>query len=281
MLDTSAVDCGLASTIFAGKLHHFASIDSTNTYAMQQARLGAADGCVYVADEQTAGRGRSDHQWLSAAGQGLYASVIVRPRIVTSQLVWFPLLAGLALHRAVLETTGLCADLRWPNDLMLGERKVAGILVEAQTDTEQHNVVVIGIGVNLHQREFSDKLSTPATSLDLETGRFVSREDLLVALLQSLHREFEPLTDDKQCELAFSAIPARMEAISTWIRGKAVEVHGPQTVCGITAGLSPEGFLFLDSEQGRITVTTGGLRKAPIGWDTNSARRVTITLNGR
>lgn len=260
MLDTSTVESGLTSTVFAGKLHHFASIDSTNTYAMQQARLGAPHGSVYVADEQTAGRGRSGHLWLSSAGQGLYVSVIVRPPIDTAQLVWLPLLAGLALHRAVLTTTGINADLRWPNDLLIGERKVAGILVEAQIDTAQATIAVIGIGVNIHQRQFPAQLATPATSLDLETVRFVRREDMLISLLESLHHELTPLAENMQREVAFAAIPARIEAISTWVRGKSVEVHGPQSLRGRTAGLTAEGFLLLESEQGLVTVTAGGLR---------------------
>uniref|UniRef100_E6PYR4 Biotin--acetyl-CoA-carboxylase ligase n=1 Tax=mine drainage metagenome TaxID=410659 RepID=E6PYR4_9ZZZZ len=262
MLDISTVESSLTSTVFTGKLHHFSSIGSTNTYAMQQARLGAPHGSVYVADEQTAGRGRNDHQWLSAAGQGLYVSVIVRPRIATSQIIWLPLLAGLALHRAVFAATGLNADLRWPNDLLIGERKVAGILVEAQTDAALESVAVIGTGVNLHQKQFSAQLATPATSLDLETGRFVSREDMLIALLESLDHEMAPLANDKQRDLALAAIPSRMEAISSWIRGKFVEVHGPQMLRGNTAGLSSEGFLLVETERGQVTVTTGGLRKA-------------------
>ncbi len=131
-LDPAVIDHALAETPFRGQLHHFATIDSTNTCALDQAKAGAPHGSFYVADEQTAGRGRSDHAWISQAGEGLYLSVLLRPDIATADLIWLPLLAGLAAHRAIREITALEADLRWPNDLLIGHRKVGGILVEAQ-----------------------------------------------------------------------------------------------------------------------------------------------------
>jgi BirA family biotin operon repressor/biotin-[acetyl-CoA-carboxylase] ligase len=261
MLDLNAVNHALAQTIFADRLQWFAQIDSTNLHAMQQGREGALHGSVYVAGEQTAGRGRGDHQWHSAAGQGLYMSVLVRPKISAEQLVWLPLLAGLALHHAILETTALVADLRWPNDMLLHGRKCAGILVEAQTDAAQGVFAVIGIGVNLHQRRFPAAMATPATSLDLETGRVVENERLLIALLQSLHVELSRIDSPTTRAAHCAAIPSRLEAISTWIHGKSVTVHGPQQAQGVTAGLDTQGFLRLRTENGMITITTGGLRE--------------------
>lgn len=261
MLDLTAVNDALAQTIFAGRLHWFPQIDSTNLYAMQQGRNGAMHGSVYVADEQTAGRGRGDHHWHSAAGQGLYLSVLVRPQISADQVVWLPLLAGLALHQAILETTVLVADLRWPNDMLLDGRKCAGILVEAQTDAAQGVFAVIGIGVNLHQRQFPVAMATPATSLDLETGRVVENERLLIALLQSLHVELSRMDSPATRAAHCAAIPGRLEAVSTWIRDKSVTVHGPLQAQGVTAGLDTQGFLRLQTENGMITITTGGLRE--------------------
>src|SRR5579859_3649697 len=167
MLDPEAIDAALAGTLFHRQLHHFASIDSTNTYALEQARQGAPHSSFYVADEQTAGRGRRDHQWHSKAGQGLYLSVLLRPDLATADLVWLPLIAGLAAHRAIREVTALDVDLRWPNDLLIGPRKTGGILVEALTEPGQLSAAVIGIGINLHQQRFPQGLATEPTSLDL------------------------------------------------------------------------------------------------------------------
>jgi len=255
-LNAELIDASLANTPFHGQLHHLASIDSTNTHALEQAKLGAPHGSYYIADEQTAGRGRSDHTWISEAGEGLYLSVLLRPKISPSDLTWLPLLAGLAVHRAIREVTALEADLRWPNDILIGPRKVAGILVEAVTDSGQLSAAVLGIGINLHQQTFPADLATPATSLDLETGLYTCRQDLLVAILQELNAELQHLNRTE----AIAAVPNRIAAISTWVQGRQVEVHGPQPCSGTTLGLDPSGFLRVQTKTGPITITTGGLR---------------------
>jgi BirA family transcriptional regulator, biotin operon repressor / biotin---[acetyl-CoA-carboxylase] ligase len=262
-LDPKDLDKSLTGTIFHGRLHHFPTIDSTNTYALEEARKnpkdgGAPHGSFYVADEQTAGRGRSDHAWHSQAGEGLYLSVLLRPEIAIQDLVWLPLLAGLAAHRAIHEVTALAVDLRWPNDLLIGPRKTGGILVEAQTESDRATAAVIGIGINLHQQRFPSGLATEPTSLDLETGRVASRQQLLIALLHSLQNEVGALNS----QAALAAIPARIAAISSWVQGRRVEVHGPQPCTGVTDGLDARGFLRVRTGSGLVTVTTGGIREA-------------------
>jgi BirA family transcriptional regulator, biotin operon repressor / biotin---[acetyl-CoA-carboxylase] ligase len=255
-LDPQHIDAALVGTPFAGRMHHFVTIDSTNTHALHEARSGAAHGSFYVADEQTAGRGRGGHSWHSDAGDGLYLSVLLRPEIATVDLAWLPLLAGLAAHRAIGETSGLAADLRWPNDLLIGPRKAGGILVESQTEPDRVAAVVVGIGINLHQRQFPPDLATPATSLDLETGRFISRQGLLIELLRALGAELAVLGSAS----GRAAIPERVATVSTWVRGRRVAVHGPQECTGITAGLDDRGFLRVQTGEGLVTITTGGLR---------------------
>lgn len=259
-LNAEEIEAALASTVFYGGLNHFRTIGSTNTHALEEARKGARHGSFYVADEQTAGRGRSDHKWQSQAGEGLYLTVLLRPDLKAADLPWLPLMAGLAVHRAINEVTRLAADLRWPNDVLIGPRKVAGILVEAQTELERATAAVVGIGINLHQRQFAEGLSTEATSLDLESGRFVSRQDLLIAVLMGLHRELAAFARDRGDAIA--AIPARVAVVSSWVEGCRVDVHGPQPCSGVTAGLDERGFLRVRTATGMATVTTGGIRKA-------------------
>jgi len=257
MLNQETIDAALAGTPFHRRLHHFTTIDSTNTHALEQARQGAPDGSYYIADEQTAGRGRSDHQWHSNAGQGLYLSVVLRPDLATADLVWLPLIAGLAAHRAIRETTALDVDLRWPNDLLIGARKTGGILVEALSESGQSTAAVIGIGINLHQQSFPQGLATEPTSLDLETGRHTSRQDLMIAILLAMHDELNTLASS----VSRAAIPDRVAAISTWVEGRRVEVHGPQPCTGVTAGLDTHGFLRVRTASGLVTITTGGIRE--------------------
>ena len=258
MYNLAELEVELAGTIFAGKLHFSPVTRSTNTDAMVAARNGAAHGTVFFADEQTAGRGRSDHSWHSAAGEGLYVSIVLRLQLPMERMALLPLAVGLAAAEAVENVSGLKVDLRWPNDLLMGRRKAGGILVEANTQAGGTAFAVVGIGINVHQKAFDPALDTPATSLDIETGCSVSRQKLLVALLKSLEREAHALEAAASAQL----IPSRVEDLSTWLRGRRVHVHGPQACTGVTSGLDENGFLQVDTHAGRVIVRTGGIRAA-------------------
>jgi BirA family biotin operon repressor/biotin-[acetyl-CoA-carboxylase] ligase len=268
MFDLSTLEVELADTIYAGKTQFLPVTGSTNSDAIAAAKNGAPHGSVFFADEQRAGRGRGNHTWHSAAGEGLYASVLLRPELAPAYLPLVPLAAGLAAADAIRATTGLDIDLRWPNDLLLGPRKTGGILVEAQTQAKPESsavgFVVAGIGINVHQRSFDASLATPATSLDLECGHVfgqrTSRQALLVGLLKSLQREVSGLLDPGLRKL----IPARVEGASSWVRGRRVEVHGPQACTGTTEGLDEHGFLLLRTPEGLVQVQTGGIREAAL-----------------
>jgi BirA family biotin operon repressor/biotin-[acetyl-CoA-carboxylase] ligase len=257
MFDLATLDSGLAGTVFAGKLHYSSVTGSTNSDAVAAARNRAPHGSVYFADEQIAGRGRGDHGWHSAAGEGLFVSVLLRPRFAAARLPLIPLAAGLAAAEAIDAAAALTVDLRWPNDLLIGPSKAGGILVEAHNEGGSISYAVVGIGINVHQQSFAPGLSTPATSLDIEAGRRISRQTVLLALLKSLEREVLALAEECSAEL----IRARVERVSTWVRGKSVEVHGPQACSGITAGLDEHGFLLVNTRAGVVTVQTGGIRQ--------------------
>jgi BirA family biotin operon repressor/biotin-[acetyl-CoA-carboxylase] ligase len=265
MFDLAALHAELAGTIFAGNFHFSPVTDSTNSDALEAGRAGAPHGSVYFADEQLAGRGRGDHAWHSAAGEGLYVSVLLRPKMPASRVHLLPLAAGLAAAGAIRTVSGLKVDLRWPNDLLLdsnsGARKVGGILTESKIEDDRVAFAVVGVGINVHQRTFAPGLSTPATSLDLDAGRRISRQPLLVSLLKSLERETIALLNPTESQ----AIPMRMTQASTWVRGRQVEVHGPQACSGVTAGLDEHGFLLVRTTDGLVTVKTGGIRAATCG----------------
>ena len=256
MFDLPALESALAGTVFAGKLYFSTSTGSTNDDAKSAAQLNAPHGSVFFADEQTAGRGRGDHAWQSNAGQGLYVSALLRAQIPPARLTLLPLVAGIAAAQAIRQAAGLAVDLRWPNDLLLGPQKAGGILVESHTESGAVAWVVVGIGINVHQRSFPSGLATPATSLDLVSGRTVSRQQLLIALLKSLEAESAALADPATA----LAIPRHAEQCSTWMRDRRVEVHGPQACRGITDGLDDNGFLRVRTESRITTVQTGGLR---------------------
>ncbi len=270
--DLATVDRALTNTRFAAKLRHFPTIDSTNLHAVEAANNGAPDGHVYIADEQTAGRGRGGHTWHSTAGDGLYVSVIVRPAMDLAQALWISLSTGLAVQRAIHETTGLTPDIRWPNDILLGSpetgiRKAGGILVEtASTHTAKLKYAVIGIGINVNHASFPPELEALATSLRREasiTGqpsKNISRETLLYHLLLALDEEIRALESELSGQSAPSLL-ARFTQVSTWVRGKRVRVDESGGYTGLTAGLDERGFLLVNGDDGILhTVLSGGVR---------------------
>jgi BirA family biotin operon repressor/biotin-[acetyl-CoA-carboxylase] ligase len=263
-LDLHRLRAALTGTRFAAQLHHFSSVGSTNTLLLEAAANGAPEGTVYVADEQTAGRGRSDHAWHSAADVGLYFSVLVKPLLPLREVLLLSLATGLAAWQAVSETAALDLDLRWPNDLLIGGRKLGGILVETASEPGDQALLryaVIGIGINLHQRAFPPELAALATSLDLQSnGTSTDRTTLAIALLRALDLE---LTHLESASGDPAPLRSRFAEHSTWVRGKRVHVPEQQGYTGTTAGLDSRGFLLVDADDGsRRTVLSGGVRES-------------------
>jgi BirA family biotin operon repressor/biotin-[acetyl-CoA-carboxylase] ligase len=255
-----ALDRELARSPFAGRVRHFASIDSTNTLAMHEAEEGQESGTVYLADEQTGGRGRGAHSWHSAPGSGLYVSILLRPRLAPADILWVSLATGLAVQQAIREITSLDVDLRWPNDLLLSGRKLGGILTELNAEVTRVRHAVIGIGINVHQPAFPPELASLATSLTIETGQEWSRQDLLVAVLRHVDREISRLTT-QDLDAVTADIRERLTAGSSWIKGKPVVVSESDTFAGITDGLDSRGFLRVRTADGVRTVLSGGVRE--------------------
>ena len=256
--DLSAVEAGIAHTRFARLVQHFPSTPSTSTLALEAAQAGTPGG-VWVADEQTAGRGRGGHTWHSAPGDGLYVSVLVRPSLPLARALWLSLATGLAAQAAIALVTGLTPDIRWPNDLLLSGKKCGGILVEtaidAQTEPAALRYAVIGIGINVNHAAFPPELAAVATSLYQQTSETCSRERLLSHLLITLDSELQLLQSDPNMLLD------RFAQSSTWITGKCVHVGEDEGYTGTTAGLNPDGFLLIDGDDGhRHTVLSGGVR---------------------
>ena len=163
-------------------------VESTNDAAWKEAVGGAADGTCVFAEEQTAGRGRFGRFWNSPPGDGLYVSIVLRRRIPAERTQLVTALGAIGVVEAVDETTGLAAAIRFPNDVMIGTKKTAGVLVEARFISSAPDLFVLGIGVNVGQEKFPSELSEIATSLRIETGDSVNRTFVARALLESIDR---------------------------------------------------------------------------------------------
>jgi BirA family biotin operon repressor/biotin-[acetyl-CoA-carboxylase] ligase len=275
----------IAGTIFAGGVRHFATIGSTNAAAMRagaeaeaaaQKTIQSANqdagrdvvqggkqerrpGAVWLAEEQTAGKGRAGHVWQSNPRDGIYCSVLLRPRLAPVDVIVWSLAAGLAVVEAVHEVTGLWGDLRWPNDVMLGGRKFCGILTELNAEVTRVRYVVVGVGMNVNNQGFPPELEAIATSLAMEAGRRFPRVELVAALLRALDREQAALEDGVGA--ARERILRRFEQHSSYCCGCAVEVEEDGGYLGVTRGLDERGFLRIETSQGMRTVLSGGVRK--------------------
>ena len=265
--DAPGISAALAGTPFAGRLQHLATVDSTNLLALAAAQAGAPHGSVWIADEQTAGRGRGGHGWHSTAGDGLYVSVLLRPQIALADALWLSLATGLAAQSAIAIVTGLKLDIRWPNDLLIGEKKVGGILVETSTPASQSDTpailryAVIGVGINVNHHSFPPELEALATSLHCESGKNWPREHLLIEFLRALDQQVAQLEAELSGQSIAPPLLDRFAASSTWVRGKRVRVDEAGGYTGVTTGLDPRGFLLVAGDDGVLhTVISGGVR---------------------
>ena len=164
---------------------------------MDAASAGAPEGSVFLAEQQTAGRGRGANQWHSARSAGIYCSVVLRPALPPSDVLVLSLAAGLAVHAAIQEIDPrVTPDLKWPNDVLIEGKKFCGILTEMNAEVTRVRHVVVGIGMNVNQASFPPDLQDMATSLRLATGREWSRVELCAALLKSLDREYRELMEN-------------------------------------------------------------------------------------
>ena len=261
------------NTIFSGNIHHVVQADSTNSVAMRGAALAGQhpeetpEGAVFLAEEQTAGRGRSTHGWYSERGTGIYCSFLIRPAMVPAEALWLSLIAAVAVQDAVRETTGLAADIRWPNDLLIGEKKFAGILTEMSSEGSKVHHAVIGVGVNVNQERFPGDIQDTATSLRIEGGREFSRLDVTAALIRALDREYRALlraitSPIRTPAVRFEPIMRRIESRSSYSHGKTVHVDEDGGYNGVTDGLDPRGFLRVRTDKGLRIVVSGSVRPA-------------------
>ncbi len=235
-------------TPFEKHIYHFFKVGSTNDVALELGHAGEPHGALVIAEEQTAGRGRAGRKWHSERSLGIHATVLLRPPIPPVQAPLITLLAGLAVREAIAEQTGLEADIRWPNDLLVGGRKVCGILTEMHAEPDRVRFVVTGIGVNVNHPRMPAELEAIATSLRIEAGREVSRLELLARLLAWLDRYYNRFLAEGP-----EPILARFGEVSSYARGKRVRIAAAnETFTGTTAGLEPNGVLRVERDDGRI-----------------------------
>jgi len=239
---------------FGKHIHHFFKTDSTNRVALELGHAGDAQGTLVLAEEQTAGRGRAGRSWHSERASGIYMSVLLRPKLSPADAPLITLLAGLSAREAVRQQTDCVADLRWPNDLLLNGKKLGGILTEMHAEPGRVHFVVVGIGLNVNQSRFPEKLASVATSLRIESGRVHSRLELLLRLLQQFESGYNRFLSNGASHLL-----AEFAGASSYAQGKRVRItDGTESFTGATAGLEPNGLLRVKRDDGSVIVVVSG-----------------------
>lgn len=231
----------------------YETLGSTNTEAAEQARRGAGEGVCVLAYEQTAGRGRHGREWHSDVGSGLYLSIIVRPKLDAKSLPLITLATGVAVHDALKEFD-IVPDIKWVNDVLVGDDKISGILAET-VDTAKGLAVIVGIGINLSSSSFPAELAETATSVEMETGTKPSPDEMAEVVTRYFSYFYEMLGDED----GHAEILENWRKRSTYFSGKLVRVAvGDATIEGTTDGLERNGALRVKLANGEVTVVQAG-----------------------
>lgn len=235
---------------FGCRIVSLPSVDSTNEEAKRQGDAGAPHGSVFVADEQTGGKGRLGRRWVSAPGSGLWFSILLRPDVLPSEITGITLLSAVAVCRGIQALTGCEARIKWPNDVVIGTKKVCGILTELSAEMEHVHYLIPGIGVNTSNGAFPPELSDRATSLKMETGQDIRRAVLLGKILE----EFEELYN----RYGVSSFPEEYRSLCVSL-GRPVSLQrGGRKLTGTAVGIAPDGALLVRTQEGEeIAVTSG------------------------
>jgi BirA family biotin operon repressor/biotin-[acetyl-CoA-carboxylase] ligase len=254
-LAPGAIAAGISTVRVGRQVVVFDEVGSTNTEAFRLAEGGAVEGTVVLAEAQTRGKGRMGRTWESPSGVNIYCSVILRPAILPLATPQLTFVSSLAVCRAIESVCGLVPRIKWPNDILLNGRKVAGLLNELSAETERVNFLVLGIGlnVNMEPEQFPSDLRYPATSLAMESGGPLSRLPLIRALLTELDRLYGRYLDD-----GFAPLREEWERRSAF-QGQRVKVSSPgDDLVGVAAGIDGDGALLVRRDDGEVSRVLAG-----------------------
>lgn len=251
-MNQNEITSHLHTSLLGRQIYCFDTIESTNTFAKSIAGNENIEGTLIIADEQTSGKGRLGRRWESERGKNLTFSIILNPNIQAEYFGILSLLGGVAVTEAVRKLTGLKAVCKWPNDVMIGQKKICGILSESVLTNKTRSSVIVGIGLNVNQSQFSDELESKASSLYRISGKYFDRFEVLAALLERLEHYYIRLQAGDANEI-----------LNHWkdlspIIGLMVNIQQGQTlISGRVTGIAPDGSLLLDQNGKETQILSG------------------------
>ncbi|HZS46056.1 MAG TPA: biotin--[acetyl-CoA-carboxylase] ligase [Blastocatellia bacterium] len=238
-----------------GEILWFPSLTSTNDTAKELAESGRAEGTCVIADQQTSGRGRQGRSWYSPAGEALYLSLVLKPSTAAEKLQLITLATAIAAAETAKQfLLNQAPNIKWPNDILINNRKVCGILVESSFEGGKVKYVILGIGFNLNQTQFPPGINDLATSLRIENGSEYDRQEFALALLDRIAHWYSIVQNDQT-----DAVINRWSELSNYANDKSVTIDlGHEQLSGITCGLSETGALRLKTKNGTVTTINAG-----------------------
>lgn len=241
------------TTKIAKEVYFYEQTDSTNNCIRKLAKEGKKEGVVAVAEIQTAGKGRRGKGWQSPKGTGIWMSMLLTPNITPPEAPVLTLLAGLAVCRAIRQQTGLTAMIKWPNDILISNKKICGILTELYAEMDSVHFVITGIGINVNTEVFPDELQKTATSLKIEKGESISRKNMIKAVIEEFEKIY--LQYEKEC----SFLPFREEYKKYCINvGKELQVLSKQPFIAKGVDITEQGELLVQKQTGEKVVVFSG-----------------------
>lgn len=242
----------LENSLFGKNIIYKEEIDSTNIEIKRQAEAGALEGTLAVAEFQRQGKGRRGRAWSSPKGSGIWMSFLLRPQLRPENASSLTLVAALAVSRAIEKVAGLSAQIKWPNDLVIGGKKICGILTEMSSEMDFIHYAVVGIGINANIKEFPEELPY-ATSLFIEGGREYNRAELAAVVLKEFESCYQEFLAEESLERLLSDYNSRLVN-----RGSQVQViKGDESLSGIARGVNAQGGLLVETESGIETILSG------------------------
>lgn len=243
------INAHLETKAFGRIIHSFDQVASTQIPAHETAREEAPEGTIVVAEEQLKGKGRLGRSFHSSKGTGLWCSLILRPSFPPQQAPQLTLLTAVAIAEGVRKVTGLPVDIKWPNDLLISGKKIAGILIEMQSDPDEIHAVIVGFGLNINQKkeDFPEEIQDRATSLALEGNQSYNRAVLLAEILKEYEYWYFKMLDE-----GFDPVRGRWESLAVTIGKQITAVTSKKTLQGLAKGITKDGVLLLETADGKM-----------------------------
>jgi len=248
-MSADSIRMALKDTSFGEQIYYYETVETTQKVANELANHGATEGTLVIADQQTGGRGRLARKWFSPQNTGVWMSLIIKPNIPIHQAPQLTLLTAVAVAKAIEEQISMAPYIKWPNDLLINNKKVTGILTEMQAEADSIHSIVIGIGINVNQEQadFPEELQQIASSLYIETGKKYAREEIISSFL----RHFEDIYTIYQKE-GFAIVKELWESYAISVGKKITATTVNEKIVGIALGITDQGVLLIKDDQGQI-----------------------------